>query len=80
MVPVDDGRRELLRQFGLTGDMPLAQDTNGDGVAELNVWRPAGGAWFTYNRVTGATASLGLGSVGRHSRHAAAASAVGAGG
>ena len=50
--------------FGLTGDMPLAQDTDGDGVAELNVWRPASGTWFTYNRVTGATASLALGSVG----------------
>ena len=56
--------------------MPLAQDTDGDGVSELNVWRPSSGTWFTFNRITSATASLVLGSRRRHPRHAASAAAL----
>jgi hypothetical protein len=40
----------------------------------------ATGAWFTYNRITAATASFALGSVGDIPADAAAAAAVGADG
>ncbi len=36
-----------LRQFGLPGDVPLVEDFDADGLADLSVYRPSGGYWFT---------------------------------
>jgi len=37
----------LYRQWGLPGDHPMPGDYTGDGVADLAIWRPADGNWFT---------------------------------
>ena len=34
------------RQWGLPGDVPVPADYDGDGFAELAVWRPSNGVWF----------------------------------
>jgi hypothetical protein len=43
--------------FGLTGDFPMARDVNGDGIAELLVYRPDQFAnypmWYIYDRIAG---------------------------
>ncbi len=36
--------------WGLPGDKPFSADTNGDGHAELIVWRPSNGYWFINKR------------------------------
>jgi hypothetical protein len=33
-------------QWGLPGDVPVPADYDGDGFAELAVWRPSNGLWF----------------------------------
>lgn len=37
----------FYRQWGLSGDHPLPGDFDGDGQADLTVWRPVSGAWYT---------------------------------
>ena len=51
-------------QFGLPGDIPIALDTDGDGFAELCVWRPATGTWFIRNRITVSTSTVQFGIAG----------------
>ena len=42
LVP-DELRAELLASSGLSGDVPIGLDLDGDGFSELCVWRPASG-------------------------------------
>jgi hypothetical protein len=39
----DDG---CLGPFGVSGDMPVAGDFNGDGIARIAVFRPSTGEWY----------------------------------
>ena len=50
-------------RWGVRGDMPIPADFDGDGKADLAVFRPSGGAWFIAYSSTGFThdGSLHLG-------------------
>ena len=41
-----DGAAAAVYQWGLPGDVPLANDYDGDGRSDLAVWRPSSGMWF----------------------------------
>jgi hypothetical protein len=55
----------LSYQWGIPGDSPVAGDYDGDGRADLVVWRPADGTWYVrfsadnYSYSTFATYRLG---------------------
>jgi hypothetical protein len=36
----------LARQWGTQGDVPLTADFDGDGKADMGVWRPSDGGWY----------------------------------
>lgn len=42
---LNDGLNEIV-QWGLAGDIPVVGDFNGDGHADLTVYRPETGMWF----------------------------------
>ena len=38
--------RRVTFQWGLSGDVPVPGDYDGDGMTDLAVWRPSTGTWF----------------------------------
>ena len=46
MLDAITGVHIFTRQWGLNGDVPVADDYDGDGVADLAVYRPSTGEWF----------------------------------
>ena len=43
---LDENGGVTTAQWGLPGDIPVPQDYDGDGIADLAVWRPADGMWW----------------------------------
>jgi sugar lactone lactonase YvrE len=37
----------IFRQWGLSGDVPVPEDYDGDGKTDFSVWRPTEGTWYT---------------------------------
>ncbi len=36
----------VTQQWGVSGDLPLAADFDGDGILDYAVWRPSNGTWY----------------------------------
>lgn len=49
----------LMRQWGLSGDVPLRGDSDGDGLLDLIVWRPGNGTFYNCYSSDGFNCALG---------------------
>ena len=47
--------RTIVRQWGATGDVPVAADYDRDGAADISVYRPSTGQWFVVRSGGGGT-------------------------
>jgi hypothetical protein len=44
----------MINRFGLAEDLPIAADYDGDGKADVAVYRPVGHIWYRLNSSDGA--------------------------
>lgn len=51
-------------QFGVNGDIPLAEDYDGDGRTDLAVYRPSSSVWYRLNSSDGSFTAISFGSAG----------------
>lgn len=51
----------IWKQWGIPGDMPIPSDRDRDGRADLVVWRPSNGTWYSCLSSTGYDCSKGIG-------------------
>lgn len=60
-----DGSTQTVPAFGASGDVPLpARYTNSTGAAELGLFRPSNGTWYTYRLSDGHTTGTQFGQSG----------------
>jgi hypothetical protein len=57
-----NGSFPLVRTWGSqsTGDVPSLADRDGDGKADITVWRVSTGTWYWLQSTTGFTSGLGM--------------------
>ncbi|MBT0647557.1 VCBS repeat-containing protein, partial [Escherichia coli] len=48
-------------QFGVSGDIPVNTDYDGDGRDDVAVWRPSTGVWWRINSSNGALSVVQFG-------------------
>ncbi len=53
----------ITKPWGVSTDVPVPGDYDGDGKTDLGVWRPATGVWFIF-KSTGGTLTIQWGTPG----------------
>ena len=46
IIPRSNPSSQMVKQWGISGDVPLRGDFDGDGINDIAVWRPSSGEWY----------------------------------